>query len=174
MKKIWTTTLFFALCFWAGAQAPGVQVLAFKQFVASGVKPKTAMMEGGAAPASPVSGGGGSNLWLYLLHPKGSAVTVTGIYINGKPYHAKCTPVSKTPVLHTNEQIPGNPKYTTLVPKTTKNVLFIEPAGELQNPTPLFKKAGAVNEVVVRYVYKGKTYLSSVKRPKQLDSGVML
>ena len=57
------------------------------------------------------------NYFIYLAFKQKYNITPQQVFINGKAFLAKASIVDTTPVEHINNNIPGNPEKTTLVPK---------------------------------------------------------
>lgn len=119
---------------------PPLRVRAFKQVVFPGTVPVRISEDNPSAtrPAKKAS----TTYYLYLSYPKNESVLPQVVWINKKSYRLKVEPVAKTPVEHTNRNIPTRPVTTQLVPRTSDKVVRLHPlATNNALPTP----AGAKN-----------------------------
>jgi hypothetical protein len=107
--------------------------------------------------------------FIYLVYDNCAQLTPVRLLINGRAYQFKNQTIDQSPVAIMNNNIPGQPKNITLVPKTNDKIIRLIP--ELQkgiNSTGGEKKL-ASSQVVISYRLKGKTYHKSVKTIKKLE-----
>ena len=97
-------------------------------------------------------------------------ITPQQVFINGKAFPAKASIVDTTPVEHINNNIPGNPEKTTLVPKTSDKVIELKIVDSIQvKKTSAIQKLTNKNDVVISYTWKKKKYFAVLKKLKKLD-----
>jgi hypothetical protein len=105
------------------------------------------------------------NYFIYLAST--SKVTPVEIWFNGEAYAPIVNKVS-SPVEYTN---PGSGDDTSkvLVPKTSRNVLQLNPSlNKIQKPSPKGKTLSAKNELVIIYKGNGKQYYKTVSKLAEL------
>ncbi|GAB4094138.1 hypothetical protein [Flaviaesturariibacter terrae] len=96
---------------------------------------------------------------IFVAHAAG-AFRITGLRIGGKPYAFRSQVVA-SPVTVENGNLPQQPRTDTLVPPTKRIVEeVILPRG------PVRPGAGALQ---LRYTWKGKAYVKTLKSWKELE-----
>lgn len=130
----------------------------------------------GAAPAS-IPGENGAalkkmpttiaNYSLFIETKKGVWVTITKLWIEGKPYKVKMEAMSESPVLFKQMGIGNQYQIDTLVPKTLNSIWKIVPNGIMQGVAPL-AKSRSENALILEYNYKGRQYFYRAKEWKKL------
>lgn len=152
---------------------PTVKVRAFKQVVFPGTVPVRISEDSPSAtrPAKKAA----TTYYLYLSYPKNENVLPKVVWINKKSYSVKVEPVAKTPVEHTNRNIPTRPVTTELVPRTTHKVVRLHPLATT-NAAPIpsgAQKLLQTSELVVGYKWKGKTYYKALPKITELEPEMM-
>ena len=110
------------------------------------------------------------NYFIYLAFKQKYNITPQQVFINGKTFPAKASIVETTPVEHINNNIPGKPEKTTLVPKTSDKVIELKIADSIQvKKTSAIQKLTNKNDVVISYTWKKKKYFAVLKKLKKLD-----
>ena len=109
------------------------------------------------------------NYFIYLSTAKAKKVDVIEMWIRGKAFSANTKNVD-TPVEITSNLVPGRPQKKVLVPKTTQNVIQLEPT-ELAGKKTNGKAARLAQqaELVVVYKQEGKTYIKTLKALSELS-----
>jgi hypothetical protein len=101
---------------------------------------------------------------------KKHSITPQQIFIDGGAFSVETRATEKTPIGHVNNNIPGRPEQTTLVPKTNNKVIELKIADPLQvEATSTIQKLIKKNDVVVSYTWKNKKYFAVLKKLKKLD-----
>lgn len=92
-----------------------------------------------------------------------------------KAYKVKVEPVAKTPVEHTNRNIPARPVTTVMVPKTAHKVVRLLPGATASSTSPAAsaRKLMETHELVVSYKWKGKTYYKALDQIAELEPEMM-
>ena len=110
------------------------------------------------------------NYFIYLSLEQKYSITPQHVFINGKAFSAETSLVKRTPVEHVNNNIPGSPEKTTLVPKTTDKVIELKIADTLQvKKTAMLQTLTNKNDVVISYTWKKKKYFAVLNKLKRLD-----
>lgn len=108
------------------------------------------------------------NYFIYLSAAK-EKVEVIEMWIMGKAFSATIKNV-ETPVEVISHLVPGRPQKKVLVPKTTQNIIQLEPT--TLKATKTNKKAALLAkqaELVVVYSQGGKTYFKTLKALSELS-----
>jgi hypothetical protein len=152
---------------------PTVALQAYKQPVMPGTVPVGVYKD--APPTGQISQRTSTNYYLYLIYPQSATIRPKLVWINRKPYKITLEPVDKTPVEHTNRNIPARPVTTVLVAKTPNKVVRLVPVSlaDAAIPSATVKKLMETSELVVSYQWKGKTYHKAVKKIKELEPLMM-
>jgi hypothetical protein len=110
------------------------------------------------------------NYFIYLSVKQKHSITPQQVFIQGEAFSVETTIMEKTPVRHVNNNIPGSPEQTTLVPTTNKKVIELKVADPLQvERTSKLQKLTRENDVVVSYTWNNKKYFAVLKKLKKLD-----
>ena len=112
------------------------------------------------------------NYWFYLSIPKKEKVTITGLWIDDKQYEIKLDTISDLPVrkiIYTGLQ-----KNDTVImaPVTSNNIVLVYPGPAKNNDSKYVLNFARTNELVIRYIWKNKTYYTSIKKIKELTPDV--
>ena len=160
---------FLLLALAAFAQTTPVKLYGYAQTVSAGMVQRGAIDEttGQETAAKPRKN---QNYFIYLAGPKGVRIYPTEIWISGKQYAANSTTITETPVEISNNNVPGRPKKTILVPKTTGTLLSLTPAPPAGiKETASAKTKAKTNDLVVVYKMKGKMYTAVLKKLNRLE-----
>jgi len=149
---------------------PSVKLYAYSQVVTPGMVPKGVIDENGSAvnikKESPI------NYYIFAVYNPSAKISFDEIWIKGKFYNIKIKNADSTPVVITNENIPGNPSKEILVPATKLKAISIVP-GKTKNSslarTSSFIKMTKRAELIVSYIYRGKKYFIEIKKIKLLQ-----
>ena len=166
------TLFFFGSATVQGQTAKNVSLYGFKQPVISGASPKVTYSEGGQENTAPrVSK---FNYMFYIAGPSNTRIYPVEIWLMGKQYGVKSSDIKKTPVVHTNSNIPEFSEAKVLVPKTTKKVLQLHTTtANSQKGLAAAKTKAQSNELVVVYKMGGKFYYAAIKKLTLLDPMAM-
>ncbi len=144
----------------------------YMQPVISGAPPKVSYSEGGQEKTTHRASK--YNYFMYLAGPSNLRIYPTEIWLKGKQYGVSYSAVKKTPVQHTNVNIPEFSKPIVLVPETTKTVLQL---GTTTATSPkklaIVKTKAQYNDLVVVYKMGGKFYYATVKKMAMLEPMAM-
>ena len=151
------------------AQA-SVKLYAYSRVVTPGMVPKGVIDENGNAvntkKESPI------NYYIFVAYNSFAKISFEEIWIKGKFYNTEIKNVDSTPVVITNENIPGNSVKEILVPATKLKVISIMP-GKTKNSSltrsSSFIKLTRHAELIVSYIYHGKKYFIEIKKIKLLQ-----
>ena len=112
------------------------------------------------------------NYWFYLSVPKTEKVTVTGLWIDGKQYDLKSETVNNLPVKKIVFTGLEKNDTTIMVPVTGNKVVLVYPVAERPSDSKYALNFARTNELVIRYISKGKTHYTTVKKIKELAPDV--
>ena len=161
--------LFFSLIIIASGihSQPSIKVFGFEQESSTGTVAANVKDENG----NPIKKAATQkNYFIYLAFKQKYSIAPQQVFINGKAFPAKASLVDTTPVEHINNNIPGNPEKTTLVPKTSHKVIELKIVDSIQvKKTPAIQKLTNKNDVVISYTWKKKKYFAVLKKLKKLD-----
>lgn len=152
---------------------PTLTLRAYKQVVFPGTVPVG--ISENSPPSGQVRKKASTNYFLYLVYPKKETVAPQLVWIQKKAYRVKVEPVPKTPVEHTNRNIPTRPVTTVLVPQTSGKAVRLVPA-TFTDSTPVSasaRKLVETSELVVSYKWKGKTYYKALGKITELEPEMM-
>ena len=112
------------------------------------------------------------NYWFYLSIPKKEKVTITGLWINNQQYEIKQDSITNLPVkkiIYTGLQ-----KNDTIImaPNTSNKILLVYPGAIKSNDLKYVLYVAKTNELVIRYIWKGKAYYTTIKKIKELTPDV--
>lgn len=112
------------------------------------------------------------NYWFYLSIPKKEKVTITGLWINNKQYEIKLDSITDLPVkkiiytgLEKNDTI-------IMVPVSANKIILIYPASVKKDDSKYALNLARTNELVIRYIWKGKTHYTTIKKIKELTPDI--
>jgi len=167
MKKY---LLFFSLLFIGSGiySQPGIKVFGFEQEISPGTVAVDVKDENG----NPIKKAANKkNYFIYLSLKQKYNVTPLQVLIHGEAFSVEADMAEITPIEHFNNNIPGQPEKTTLVPATTNKVIELKMIGPLQvKKTLALQKLTKKNDVVISYSWKKKVYYAVLKRLKKLDA----
>jgi len=167
MKKY---LLFFSLLFIGSGinSQPGIKVFGFEQEISPGTVAVDVKDENG----NPIKKAANKkNYFIYLSLKQKYNVTPLQVLIHGEAFSVEADMAEITPIEHFNNNIPGQPEKTTLVPATTNKVIELKMIGPLQvKKTLALQKLTKKNDVVISYSWKEKVYYAVLKRLKKLDA----
>jgi len=113
------------------------------------------------------------NYWFYLEFPKAEKITITGLWISGIRYDIKSETITDLPVRKIIFTGMEKNDTTIMVPVTKNKIILIYPSGESKTDDSKYAlNLARQNELVVRYVWKNKTYYTTMKKLKELDPDV--
>jgi hypothetical protein len=166
MKKY---LLFFALIIIGSVihSQPSVKVFGFEQESSPGTVAANVKDENGNPIRKAATQ---KNYFIYLSVKQKHHITPQHVFIDGGAFSVESRTMEKTPIGHVNNNIPGRPEQTTLVPKTHDKVIELKIADPLQvEETSTLRKLIKKNDVVVAYTWKNKRYFAVLKKLKKLD-----
>lgn len=152
---------------------PVVKVYAFIQPSLTGIKKTVIAQENGNAieASSPQK----VNYFFYLERKKSEPIRIVGVWMRGKKYITKVDNVSSTPIELTKEVSSNEPDKISLTPDNGNEFLQILPGAETTKGTKLprgLKRMVQQSELVVIYIWNGKTWYLPVKKVKKLSPSV--
>jgi len=113
------------------------------------------------------------NYWFYLEFPKTEKINISGLWISGIRYDIKADTIIDLPVRKIVFTGMEENDTTIMVPVTKNKILLIYPSGESKVNDPKYSLGlTRSNELVVRYVWKNKTYYTTMKKLKELTPDV--
>jgi len=146
---------------------PSIKVFGFEQESSPGTVAANVKSENG----NPIKKAATQkNYFIYLAVKQKYNITPQQVFIDGKAFTAKASIVATTSVEHINNNIPGNPEKTTLVPKTSDKVIELKIVDSIQvKKTSAIQKLTNKNDVVISYTWKKKKYFTVLKKLKKLE-----
>ena len=152
--KISFFLLFFAvLLFELKAQStPVIKIYGYKQQLFQGKKP---------SKNEPIKNSAQHKL--FVEYRKNSSINITGVWIESDFFRFTTHPKLKSPI--SDIQQPANKQI--LVPKTNNRIIEIELKNKQEpspRPTATLGKLLQNNDVVISYLFKGKTYFATLKK----------
>ena len=113
------------------------------------------------------------NYWFYLEYPKTEKINVTGLWISGIRHDIKTDTITDLPVRKIIFTGMKKNDTTIMVPVTKNKIILVYPSGKSKiNDSKYELNLAHLNELVVRYVWKNKTYYTTIKKLKVLDPDV--
>ncbi len=110
------------------------------------------------------------NYFIYLALKQKYSITPQQAFINSEAFSIETSMVETTPIEHVNNNIPGKPEKTTLVPKTSDKVIELKIVDPIQvKKTSTLQKLTKKNDVVISYTWKKKKYFAVLKKLEKLD-----
>jgi len=110
------------------------------------------------------------NYFVYLSLKREHNIIPQQIFIEGKAFSVATNTIESTPVLHVDNNIPGKPQQTILVPKTSDRVIELKIVDTIAvEKTSTLKKLTKKNDVVISYAWKKKKYFAVLKKLKKLE-----
>ena len=177
MKQKFYIPLFLLAIIFSGftqVKPPVKKIYGYKQANIPGILP-VRIEEGDIEPKPRAIPKQNYNYWFYLELPKTEKITITGLWIGGMPHDIKNETVNQLPVKKFVFTDTGKNDTTIFVPFTKNKVLFIYPAG-LSKDTVIrsgyIKELTNKNEIVIRYLWKNKTYYVSMKKLKEINPDI--
>jgi hypothetical protein len=113
------------------------------------------------------------NYWFYLEFPKTEKIKLTGLWISGIRHDIKKDTITDLPVRKIIFTGMEKNDTTIMVPVTKNKIILIYPSGESKiEDSGYALNLARQNELVVRYVWKNKSYYTTMKKLKELDPDV--
>ena len=112
------------------------------------------------------------NYWFYLSIPKKEKVVVNGLWIDNQQYDIKSDTITNLPVIKIVFTGLEKNDTTIMVPATTNRVILIYPGPARTNDSKKGSTLAKTNELVIRYIYKGKTYYTTIGKIRELTPDV--
>jgi hypothetical protein len=112
------------------------------------------------------------NYWFYLSILKTDNITVTGLWISGKQYDIKTETVKDLPVKKIVFTGLEKNDTTIMVPKTSNKIILVYPSGEKADDSKYALNFAKTNDLVIRYIRKGKILYTTLKKIKELTPDV--
>lgn len=155
----------------AMAQSPAVrQVYAWAQPVLSGVRPAIQTVDGGGDIQPKDSK---VNYFIYAEPAVKTEVIWCGIWMRSGYFQVKTDSVPAIPAIVLEEQENGVRMVRDLVPENAGPVIQLTPGDQrkvrVKNPAWL-NRLLKDNELIIVYIYKGKTWYHPVSKIKMLDA----
>jgi hypothetical protein len=166
MKKY---LLFFSLIIIGSGihSQPSVKVFGFEQESSPGTVAANVKDENGNPIRKAATQ---KHYFIYLTVKQKHRLIPRQVFISGEAFSVETSMIEQTPIRHVNNNIPGGPEQTTLVPKTNNKVIELKIADPLQvERTSKLQKLIRKNDVVVSYTWKNKGYFAVLKKLKKLD-----
>jgi hypothetical protein len=168
MKKL--CFLFLMTISISAISQPFVKIYAYSRVTMPGTIPKNVTDENGnrinTKKESPV------NYYIFASYNSSVKISFGEIWIKGKFYNVQTKNIDSTPVVLTNEDIPGNPLKEILVPASKGKVMSIIPGKTKKSSlkkTSWFINMTKHSELIISYIYHGKKYFIGVKKIKVLQ-----
>jgi hypothetical protein len=170
-KKIFIPLFFLmvAVSGFAQAKPPVKKIYGYKQASIPGILPKYSEENniGSSGKTKPKLN---YNYWFYLEFPKTEKINITGLWISGIRHDIKTDTITDLPIRKII--FTGMEKNDTIlmVPVTKNKIILVYPSGESKaHDSKYALNLAQMNELVIRYVRKYKTYYTSIKKLKELD-----
>ncbi len=148
------------------------QVYAWQQQVLSGVRPQEIVQEHNNSTKTAAVSAGKSNLLIYTECIPHAKIKWSGVWINGVLYKVKAETISAIPVLSLGDEKDGNRMTKELVPENAGPFIQLLPsgnAGKTGLQTGWFRQMKKSNELIIVYIYMGKTWYYPVPKIKVLE-----
>lgn len=151
---------------------PVKKVYGYKQASIPGILPNYSE-ENGIQPPGKTKPKQNYNYWFYLEFPKTEKINVTGLWIAGIRYDIKTDTITDLPVRKIIFTGMEKNDTTIMVPVTKNKIILIYPSGESKvDDSKYALNLARQNELVVRYVWKNRTYYTTMKKLKELTPDV--
>jgi hypothetical protein len=152
-----------------GQTYPLAKVHAYAQAMLSGVKPQGIIEEGGKEIKT--NSGAKFNYFIYAEYRPQLKFTINAIWIKGQAYGVKTKTVIETPVVLDQSATGTGGQKTEMVPATKYRVLQLFPSGLVNTrETPArIKKLVETSDLVIRYLWKGKTWYYALPKINLLE-----
>jgi len=173
-KKIFTPVLLIVIIVSGFAQVkpPVKKVYGYKQASIPGILPNYSK-ENDIHPTGKTKPTQHYNYWFYLEFPKTEKINITGLWISGIRHDIKSDTITDLPVRKIVFTGMEKNDTTIMVPATKNKIVLIYPSGESKiNDSKYALNLARSNELVVRYVWKNKTYYTTMKKLKELNPDV--
>jgi hypothetical protein len=158
MKISFFNLFFFVFLFELNAQSiPVVKIYGYKQQLFQGKK---------TSKNEPIKKT--EQYKLFVEYRKNSSINITEVWIQSNYFRFTTHPKLKSPIL--DVQQPANKQI--LVPKTTNRIIEIDLTNKQEpspRPTAALGKLLQSNDVVISYLFKGKTYFATLKKMIALE-----
>jgi hypothetical protein len=113
------------------------------------------------------------NYWFYVEFLKTEKINVTGLWISGIQHDLKSETVNNLPVRKIIFSGTDKNDTTIMVPFSKNKIILVYPSGESKlDDSKYALNLARQNELVVRYVWKNKTYYTTIKKLKELTPDV--
>ena len=113
------------------------------------------------------------NYWFYVEFLKTEKINVTGLWISGIQHDLKSETVNNLPVKKIIFSGTDKNDTTIMVPFSKNKIILVYPSGERKlDDSKYALNLARQNELVVRYVWKNKTYYTTIKKLKELTPDV--
>ena len=174
MKKAFLITAVFLFGYIYVSAQRGVfkNVYAWAQPVLGGARPAGNAVEGGGELKTSVASK--LNYFLYAEYKLSSRkIGWMGVWINGVHYSVQAVPVTDTPVKPFENGLGLSEKKWELVPATSNPVMQLLPeksSGKAVPKVPAIRRMIRDNELVIVYIYMGKTWYYPVPKIKMMDA----
>jgi hypothetical protein len=159
-----------AVSFTSAQKAPVVKMYAYTQPVLPGQKKIAIPDENGNTiePAMQKK----TNYFFYAEKKKQETIKIAGIWMYGKKYLVKSDIVTTIPVEIFEGSSPNGPQKITLAPDSDNEFLQVLPGPTTSKGTKLpgyLKKMVQKSDLILIYLWKGKTWYFPVKKIKNLS-----
>jgi len=113
------------------------------------------------------------NYWFYVELPKTEKINVTGLWITGIQHDLKSETVNNLPVRKIIFTGTDKNDTTIMVPLSKNKIVLVYPSGESKlGDSKYALNLARLNELVLRYTWKNKTYYTTIKKLKELTPDV--
>ena len=170
-KKVFIPVFLFAIVISGFTQTkkPVKKIYGYKQASIPGILTDYTE-ENDIKPAGKVKPKQNYNYWFYLEIPKTEKINITGLWISGIRHDIKAEIINDLPVRKIVFTGLEKNDTTIMVPATKNKVMLIYPSGESKdiNDPKYILNLTRINELVIRYTWKNKTWYTTVKKLKEL------
>ena len=113
------------------------------------------------------------NYWFYIVFLKTEKINVTGLWISGIQHDLKSETVNNLPVRKIIFSGTDKNDTTIMVPFSKNKIILVYPSGESKlDDSKYALNLARLNELVLRYTWKNKTYYKTIKKLKELTPDV--
>lgn len=176
MKKQFFIPIIFLLVIntfvFAQTKLPVKKIYGYKQASIPGILPEYSE-ENDIKPAGKNKPKQNFNYWFYIECLKTEKIKITGLWISGIKHDIKSDTITNLPVkkiIFTGMQ---KDDTVTMAPVTKNKIVLVYPSGESKiNDSRYASALASSNELVIRYIWKNKTYYTTIKKLKELNPDV--
>ncbi len=154
------------------AKPPVKKVYGYKQASIPGILPNYSQ-ENDIQPSGKIKHKHNYNYWFYLEFSKTEKINITGLWISGIRHDIKTDTITDLPIRKIIFTGLEKNDTTIMVPATKNKIILVYPSAESKiDDSKYALNLARSNELVVRYVWKNKTYYTTMKKLKALDPDI--